>query len=190
VVAPTRILKYVHEVDTFIVHCTLYIVHSTYGSIGRIANLIQPPASFVGSPLRGGTRAYYIHHFGRAPMLFSSITFLYVFLPITLGLYYLVPRGWKNHVLLAASLIFYATGEPKYVILLILSGTMGWLHGIAFEKYPHNKLILISGMVWNLAFLLFFKYADFLIGSVNGLLGIYRLENKLISTIIKKFEFR
>ena len=104
-------------------------------------------------------------------MLFSSITFLYVFLPITLGLYYLVPRGWKNHVLLAASLIFYATGEPKYVILLILSGTMGWLHGIAFEKYPHNKLILISGMVWNLAFLLFFKYADFLIGSVNGLLG-------------------
>ena len=105
------------------------------------------------------------------PMLFSSITFLYFFLPITLILYYLAPWKWKNHILLIASLLFYASGEPRYVFLLMFSAFVGWLHGLGFQKYPGNKAILISGVVWNLAFLLFFKYADFLIGSVNGLLG-------------------
>ena len=104
-------------------------------------------------------------------MLFSSITFLYFFLPVTLGLYYLVPRSFKNHVLLLASLVFYAFGEPRYVLLLLLSALVGWLHGLLFRKYPHNRGILASGLCWNLAFLLFFKYADFLIGSLNGLLG-------------------
>ncbi len=104
-------------------------------------------------------------------MLFSSITFLYLFLPLTMGLYYLVPWKLKNHVLLAASIVFYASGEPKYLILLLLSAFIGWLHGLGFGKKPGNKAILISGILWNLAFLLFFKYADFLIGTANGLLG-------------------
>ena len=104
-------------------------------------------------------------------MLFSSITFLYFFLPITLAAYYLVSRKWKNHVLLLASVVFYAFGEPRYVVLLMLSALVGWLHGLGFEKRPGSKGILASGLVWNLAFLVFFKYADFLIGSVNGLLG-------------------
>ena len=104
-------------------------------------------------------------------MLFSSITFLFLFLPITMGLYYLVPWKLKNHVLLAASVIFYASGEPKYLILLLLSALVGWLHGLGFQKRPGSKAILVSGIVWNLAFLLFFKYADFLIGTVNGILG-------------------
>ena len=104
-------------------------------------------------------------------MLFSSITFLYFFLPITLGLYYLAPWKWKNHILLLASLVFYAFGEPRYVLLLMLSALVGWLHGLGFEKKPGNRALLCSGVVWNLAFLVFFKYADFLIGSVNGLLG-------------------
>ena len=104
-------------------------------------------------------------------MLFSSITFLYLFLPITMGLYYLVPWKLKNHVLLAASIVFYASGEPKYLILLLISALVGWLHGLGFEKRPGSKAILVSGVIWNLAFLLFFKYADFLIGTVNGILG-------------------
>ena len=104
-------------------------------------------------------------------MLFSSITFLYFFLPITLAAYYLVSRKWKNHVLLLASVVIYAFGEPRYVVLLMLSALVGWLHGLGFEKRPGSKGILASGLVWNLAFLVFFKYADFLIGSVNGLLG-------------------
>lgn len=104
-------------------------------------------------------------------MLFSGITFLYVFLPITLGLYCLVPRRLRNIVLLAASLVFYAVGEPKYVVLLALSATVGWIHGLAFGKWPHSRGVLLSGLIWNLAFLLFFKYADFLLGTVNHLLG-------------------
>ena len=104
-------------------------------------------------------------------MLFSSITFLYFFLPVTLILYYLVPWKLKNHVLLVASLIFYASGEPIYVLLLMFSAFVGWLHGLCFQKRPGSKLLLISGIFWNLAFLLFFKYADFLVGTVNGLLG-------------------
>ncbi len=104
-------------------------------------------------------------------MLFSSITFLFLFLPITMGLYYLVPWKLKNHVLLAASVIFYASGEPKYLILLLISAFVGWLHGLGFQKRPGSKAILISGVAWNLVFLLFFKYADFLIGTVNGILG-------------------
>ena len=104
-------------------------------------------------------------------MLFSSITFLYLFLPITMILYYLVPFRLKNHVLLAASVVFYASGEPRYLVLLLISALVGWLHGLGFGKRPGSKAILISGLVWNLIFLLFFKYADFLIGSVNGVLG-------------------
>ncbi|MGI5976675.1 MAG: MBOAT family O-acyltransferase [Candidatus Limivicinus sp.] len=104
-------------------------------------------------------------------MLFSSVTFLYFFLPITLGLYYLLPWKLKNYVLLVSSIIFYASGEPKYVLLLLLAALVGWLHGLGLEKRPGNKWILGSGLFWNLIFLLFFKYADFLIGSLNSLLG-------------------
>jgi len=105
-------------------------------------------------------------------MLFSSITFLFLFLPVTMGLYYAVPWRIKNYVLLAASVVFYASGEPKYLVLLLLSALVGWIHGLGFGRFPRNKILLVSGLAWNLVFLLFFKYADFLIGTVNGLLGV------------------
>lgn len=104
-------------------------------------------------------------------MLFSSITFLYLFIPITLILCLLAPQRFRNYVLLAASLIFYAYGEPRYVLLLLLSALVSWLHGLGFAKRPGSKWILASGLAWSLAFLLFFKYADLLIGSVNSLMG-------------------
>lgn len=103
-------------------------------------------------------------------MLFSSITFLYGFLPLTLAAYYLVPRRVRNHVLLLASVVFYAFGEPRYVALLLLSALIGWLHGLYLQKHPGKRWALVSALAWNLAFLLFFKYADFLIASCNGLL--------------------
>jgi len=103
-------------------------------------------------------------------MLFSSITFLYFFLPITLIFYFLLPKRCRNYVLLIASLIFYGAGEPKYIVLLVFSAVVGWVHGLAMEKYPGRKWLLISAVFWNLAFLLFFKYTDFLIRSVNDLL--------------------
>ena len=106
-------------------------------------------------------------------MLFSSITFLYVFLPV-LAVYYLVPRNWRNHVLLIASLLFYFVGEPVYVLLLIVSSLSDFFHSLYIEKHrgtKRAKAALISSIVINLGMLGIFKYTDFLIGAVNGLLG-------------------
>ena len=68
-------------------------------------------------------------------MLFSSITFLYYFLPLTVVLYFALPRRFKNTVLLAASLVFYGWGEPGHVWLLVLSAVLGYVSGRLVEKY-------------------------------------------------------
>ena len=104
-------------------------------------------------------------------MLFSSVTFLFFFLPLTLMLHQLMPWRWKNHVLLAASVLFYASGEPVYILLLAFSAFVGWLHGLYMTRHPGHRGALVSAICWNLVFLLFFKYADFLTGSINSLLG-------------------
>ena len=107
-------------------------------------------------------------------MVFSSISFLYVFLPIVLALYFLVPRCLKNYVLLAGSLFFYFVGEPIYVILLLISSVSDYFHSIYIERRRGTtaaKAALVSSILINLAMLGFFKYADFFIGSVNDLLG-------------------
>ena len=104
-------------------------------------------------------------------MLFSSVTFLFFFLPLTLMLHQLMPWRWKNHVLLAASVLFYASGEPVYILLLAFSAFVGWLHSLYMTRRPGKKWVLVSAICWNLVFLLFFKYADFLTGSINSLLG-------------------
>ena len=107
-------------------------------------------------------------------MLFSSISFLYVFLPAVLLVYALVPRRFKNLVLLLFSLVFYAVGEPVYVTLLLVSAGMDYVHARLVERYrgtPRARIALYSSIVLNLAILGFFKYADFLIGAANGLLG-------------------
>ena len=106
-------------------------------------------------------------------MLFSSITFLYYFLPLVFIVYFIVPKSWKNVVLLISSLIFYAWGEPKYVILMLISIACGYLFGLLIEKHRGGKLALtwtILSVVISLSFLLFFKYADFFIGNFNRLL--------------------
>ena len=108
-------------------------------------------------------------------MVFSSATFLYAFLPITLLLYYIAPKAWRNGVLLAASLVFYAFGEPVYVLLLLFSSLSDWLHSLFIESHRGSKwakIALISSIVINLGLLGFFKYADFFIGTVNGLFGL------------------
>ena len=104
-------------------------------------------------------------------MLFSSVTFLFFFLPITLMLHQLLPWRWKNHVLLAASVLFYASGEAVCMLLLAFSAFVGWLHGLYMTRRPGHRGALVSAICWNLVFLLFFKYADFLTGSINSLLG-------------------
>ena len=106
-------------------------------------------------------------------MLFSSISFLYLFLPVLL-VYYVVPKSWRNHVLLVASLFFYFVGEPVYVLLLIFSSLSDFFHSLYIEKHRGTKkakMALTSSIIINLGMLGFFKYTDFLIGAVNGLLG-------------------
>lgn len=108
-------------------------------------------------------------------MVFSSPLFLFYFLPVVLILYYLVPRGqafWKNLVLLVCSLFFYAWGEPVYVLLMLFSIAMDYGLGLWLEhekkRGGHPGRILALAVVMNLLFLAFFKYANFLIGMVNG----------------------
>ena len=101
-------------------------------------------------------------------MLFSSITFLYLFLPLVLAVYLLAPRRAKNAVLLAASLLFYFWGEPKQLPLLVLSALAGWGFGFLLQKNKARWPKALSIAVC-LAPLLIYKYADFLITSVNSL---------------------
>ena len=106
-------------------------------------------------------------------MLFSSISFLYLFLP-ALALYYIVPQRWRNYVLLVASLLFYFVGEPVYVLLLLFSSLSDYAHSLYIEKHRGTKKAkgaLISSIIINLGMLFFFKYTDFLIGAVNSLAG-------------------
>ncbi|MBE6970770.1 MAG: MBOAT family protein [Ruminococcaceae bacterium] len=106
-------------------------------------------------------------------MLFSSISFLYLFLPVLL-VYYAVPVRWRNHVLLIASVFFYFVGEPVYVLLLVVSSLSDFFHSLYIESHRGTKgakIALISSIVINLGMLGFFKYTDFLIGAVNTLLG-------------------
>lgn len=107
-------------------------------------------------------------------MLFSSIPFLFYFLPAVLILYFAVPFRLKNTVLLLASLIFYAWGEPKYVILMVATILLFYFCGIAIGKATTpkmKKLWLIVSVVVSLGLLAVFKYADFFLGSFNSLTG-------------------
>ena len=111
-------------------------------------------------------------------MVFSSLMFLFRFLPVVLVLYFLVPRKIKNSVLFFASLIFYAWGEPIYVILMLFSTIVDYTHGrFVYTLKQKNemkkaRLVVASSMIINLALLGFFKYADFIIGNLNLIPGI------------------
>ncbi len=108
-------------------------------------------------------------------MLFSSLPFLFYFLPIVLILYFIVPKSLKNVVLLVSSLFFYGWGEPKYVILMIVSILLGYIFGLLIEKYLNTKkakVFVILSVVINLLILAYFKYVDFFIGSFNTITGL------------------
>lgn len=108
-------------------------------------------------------------------MLFSSIPFLYYFLPAVLLVYFLVPRVLKNTVLLVFSLIFYGWGEPKYLFLMIGSIALFYLCGLAIgrsKKRSWQKFWLIVSVVVSLTLLGIFKYADFFVESFNAATGL------------------
>ena len=114
-------------------------------------------------------------------MLFSSITFLFYFLPVVLGVYFIVPRKAKNFVMLVFSLLFYAWGEPRLVLLMIGSTICAYITGIFADKEENEKkqrksfvpkVALAVALVWNLGQLLFFKYTNFFIGATNDIFGL------------------
>ncbi len=108
-------------------------------------------------------------------MLFSSIPFLYYFLPVVLILYFVVPKKLKNTVLLLTSLVFYGWGEPKYVVLMIASILIGYVSGLlieAFSQKKQAKIFLLLSVAINLGFLGYFKYADFFIDNFNAVTGL------------------
>ena len=108
-------------------------------------------------------------------MVFSSIPFLFFFFPIVMLLYYVVPFKGKNLLLLIASLIFYAWGEPVYIVLMIFSSIVDYCNGRMIEKFENNakmkKFFMILSVCINLSLLGFFKYGDFFVENVNALLG-------------------
>ena len=104
-------------------------------------------------------------------MLFSSLLFLYAFLPVCLLLYFLVPGlTGKNIVLLCASLVFYAWGEPVYVFLMLAVAALNWGFGLLLGK-KRSKGLLALCVALNLASLVVFKYAGFLVENCNALFG-------------------
>ena len=108
-------------------------------------------------------------------MLFSSIPFLYTFLPCVLIVYFLVPNCLKNAVLLLSSLFFYAWGEPRFVVFMVIAIIQGYVFGLLAETYrgrPQAKLCLYASAAVSLGLLGYCKYADFFIGSFNSLTGL------------------
>jgi len=105
-------------------------------------------------------------------MLFSSISFLFYFLPIFLIVYFITPKKYRNIPILIFSFLFYFLGEPKYIIVLILSCIINYYLSKLIEKEKNKKLWLIIAVIYNVGQLLIFKYLDFFISNINGLFNI------------------
>lgn len=127
-------------------------------------------------------------------MVFSSIEFIYYFLPIILVIYYLTPGKFKNFTLMMGSLVFYFVGEPKYIVLLLASTVVDFYHSKRIVKYEGTKKAkhaLIQSIVINLSMLGFFKYADFFIATINKLFNLnFELLNLSLPIGISFFTFQ
>ena len=106
-------------------------------------------------------------------LIFSSLLFLFTYLPVVLAIYYVTPLKWRNLFVLIANLIFYGWGEPIYILIMFLSIGIDYTHGLLVEKYRADdkkaRLVVASSMFFNLALLFFFKYYDFLADNLRGI---------------------
>ena len=128
-------------------------------------------------------------------MVFSSIVFLFYFLPLTIIMYYLAPMRMRNGILLMVSLIFYGFGEPIYIAILILSIISDYSNGLLIEKYRTHRILptvfLTVSIMGNLGLLGFFKYGDFFIGNLNQFVGAdFGLLNVALPIGISFFTFQ
>ena len=108
-------------------------------------------------------------------LVFSSLLFLFLYLPVVLLIYYVTPLRWRNGVLLVFNLIFYGWGEPVYIVIMFLSTVIDYTHGILVGRCKRRgddrgaRLAVCSSVVFNLALLFFFKYWDFVAGSLAAI---------------------
>ena len=109
-------------------------------------------------------------------MVFSSLTFLFLYLPLTLLVYFLSPLRWRNFVLLVVSLLFYGWGEPVYIVIMFLSIIIDYTHGLLVEKFRSDdkkaRWFVAQSVIFNLALLGFFKYWDFIAANLSLIPGI------------------
>ena len=120
-------------------------------------------------------------------MVFSSLLYLFLYLPAALAVYYILPQTWpknrRNAALFISSLLFYAWGEPVYVLLMLFTISFGWFTGILLERWQaarqRAKAVLIVNIVVNLGILCFFKYGDFFIHNINSLAGLHLVRPSL-----------
>lgn len=116
-------------------------------------------------------------------MVFSSMTFLFAFLPIVLLLYYVMPKRWKNLILMCSGVFFYAWGEPFYVFLMLFTILIDYGAGLLMNRLdaqPKKKLaVLLVSVVLNLGFLGVFKYGSFVVENINALFGAHLFDPEL-----------
>ena len=109
-------------------------------------------------------------------MVFSSIFFLFVYLPVVLGLYYVVPRRFKNLLLFVCSLIFYAWGEPVYILVMLFTAFIDYFNGAMVDRYRDRpaiaKAFVYESVIVNLSLLGFFKYSGLLVSTFNSATGL------------------
>ena len=132
-------------------------------------------------------------------MVFSSIYFTFLFLPILLGIYYLSAEKYRNYILLGASILFYAYGEPKFVFVMLLSIGLNYVFALLIGREKEKtdkasrsmKLLLVLDIICNLSIFFVFKYLDFAIGTVNSVFGTdFPLRNIALPIGISFFTFQ
>ena len=112
-------------------------------------------------------------------MIFSSISFLSLFLPLLLSVYYLSPKKIRNIILLLFSLFFYYMGEKWYVLLLVFTCFVNYIAGLLMKKY-NAKIVLILGLIFNLGLLFYFKYTNFFLNTFINLFGFSKVTLNII----------
>ncbi len=109
-------------------------------------------------------------------MVFSSLIFLFMFLPLALIIYYVSPKILRNFLLFIVSLIFYAWGEPVYIVIMIFSTIFDYFNGVLIDKYRDckgiTKAIFINSIIVNLGILAFFKYYGFVVDNINTIFNL------------------
>jgi alginate O-acetyltransferase complex protein AlgI len=112
-------------------------------------------------------------------MVFSSLVFLFIFFPVTLLLYYLVPKSFRNTFLLFASIVFFAWGGISYTIILFISILTNYLIGLLINRNLNTnkaRYFLVLGVIINLGILVIFKYANFIIDNANDILTTFKID--------------